>query len=243
MKRSFIIAVPVALALLLPLLSGPISGQAQTGKTEKPAAVQGAVAQIAPATSGLKQSVAWVLELDQREMAQMDRIYEKYASIRLAREAELGPLRDDLEKEGKETPLDESKLANLSRKIRNAESSIASAFVLAHASAIRQLGSDHLEHLRTLPTNSEAFRDDRFWQLLVMKAEDLWSNPIDDKAAGVMLQPQSFKSVSPVRYRYFSAPNATFRSYGYGSYGTMPFFRPGYAHVWVFGRYFGHYWQ
>lgn len=171
-------------------------------------------------------SVVSALDLSAREIAALDRAYERYAVIRLAHEAEIAELQDGLKREQSDTPRADRIRADLTRRIKSLEQRIASAFLYAHATAVRALMGVHQEHLAALPHDSESFQNDRYRQLLAMNAEELWATPVDSRALGVVLVPDMYVRRSPNPYRYYSAPLSAFTSYGYGALGSSPIFPP-----------------
>lgn len=215
MKRSMWIP---GLLLASAALAWPTSRQ---DKITKPGATQ-----VPP---GPKASISVVIDLTENERSQLDDIYDRYAAIRLASEAEIASLRDALDKEQSASAVADRRRNDMTKQIKQAEQRIARAFMEAHASAYRELLARHRVHLQTLPSDPDVFLIDRYWQLLVMKPEDLWNNPIEQKAVSSVLRREIWTHVSPNRYWYYSSPRYGFKSYGYGYFGYRPFFNPYYT--------------
>lgn len=175
------------------------------------------------------ESVVSLLMLTPQEIGLLDRIYDKYAGIRLEQEAKITLWQEELKRVESQMPPDGKKQAKLVGNIKGAEQRIAVVFTKARADALKQLMPTHHAHLMTVPTAPNTVRDDKYRQLLLMPATELWQTSIDAATARRLLDERAYAAASP-RYRYYSGPSY-FNSYGFGHYGgsSYPFFRPGHG--------------
>lgn len=210
---------------LLCLAASPLWAQQENN-------IQPAPSTQAASTAQPVESVITLLMLSPQEIGKLDRIYDKYAGLRLEQEAKIAIWQDELKQAQSKMPPDGRKQAKIVGNIKGAEQRIAVVFTKARADALKQLMPAHHDHLMTVPPDPNNVRDDKYRQLLLMPPTDLWQTSVDAATARKLLDARAYAAASP-RYRYYSSP-FYFGSFGYGHYGrgSTPFFSPHWGTVW-----------
>jgi len=208
---------------LLCLASAPASAQnALPGENR-------ATSPAAPSvTAVIAPSVTEHLQMQAGQIAGLNRLYDDYAARRMKHEINLAQWHNQL----RHSPAyyEHGKAARLERSIHEAQRKVMADFLSTREKALKILTPVQRAQLESLANDTRIkVRGDRYYQMLLMRAEELWQAPLDNGFAPAMYPGQMHNERQARDYGH--------GNHGYGNYGVYGGYSYGHPQYGVYGSY------
>ena len=182
----------------------------------------------APTSQMAAPSITTHLQMQSGQVAQLNRLYDAYATRRLKQETNLMQLQNQLSQAQAPTTFDQNKATRLLREINETRQKVAADLLVTRANALKVLTRVQRSQLEGLATDARIkMPGDRYYQLFLMPVEAIWQLPVEHGLQPG--QPQSYANQYP--------RDQQARDNGSGSYGVYGGYSYGYPDYGVYGNY------
>jgi Spy/CpxP family protein refolding chaperone len=163
------------------VLSGLFCLATPASSLDVPSGKLSATKSLAPnASSSIAPSLTAHLQLQSRQVLQLDRLYDDYATRRIGQEKRLIQWQQELGQTQAPGSLDERKANRLLRNISDAEQKVASDLLSTRAKALKTLTPVQRAELENWTSDAKPeVRHDRYYQLFLLPVEELWQSTLD----------------------------------------------------------------
>lgn len=178
-------------------------------------------------------SLAAFLQLQNHQIARLDRIYDDTAAKRSRGQNDLAQLKSQLQIAQSPTAFDERRALRLSREINQTQQKISADFLMARSKSLKILEAVQRAQLESLSTDTRfGVRDDRYSQLLLLPVDkiDSLSAMNETRFQNARSSPNYGRNREEYRDRKRNNGTATYGVYGgYGYGGPQYGVRAGYG--------------
>lgn len=175
-------------------------------------------------SSAATPSITTHLQLQNGQIAKLDRLYDAYAANRAKRETTIAQRQDQLEEAQEPSSFDERRASRLLREIGQERQKVEDDFLSTRAKSMKVLTAVQRSQLESLADDDRIqTRPDRYFQLLSLPVEELWQMPLERRIERKTARRDERLSPRQRKQRRGVASYNVYGGYSYGgpNYGVV----------------------